>query len=85
MEPPFRCDYGYNVHVGERFYANFDCVSLDVCPAEFGADCLLGPGVRVYTAIHPLHADERAGGLGFGVRSPSTTSGSADGRSATPA
>ena len=66
MEPPFRCDYGYNVRVGERFYANFDCVVLDVCPVEFGANCLLGPGVRVYTATHPLDAGERAGGLESG-------------------
>lgn len=63
VEPPFRCDYGYNVHVGEGFYANFDCVVLDVRRVEFGRNCLLGPGVHVYTATHPLDAEERAAGL----------------------
>jgi len=66
VEPPFRCDYGYNVHVGDGFFANFDCVVLDVCPVEFGENCLLGPGVHVYTATHPLDAEERAGGLESG-------------------
>jgi maltose O-acetyltransferase len=60
VEPPFRCDYGYNVHVGENFYANFDCVVLDVCPVEFGRNCLLGPGVHVYAATHPLRREEGA-------------------------
>jgi len=66
VEPPFRCDYGYNVHLGETFYANFDCVFLDVCRIEIGDDCLLGPGVHVYTATHPLDADERRAGLEYG-------------------
>ncbi|MDL5361991.1 sugar O-acetyltransferase [Halalkalicoccus sp. NIPERK01] len=66
VEPPFRCDYGSNIHVGEDFYANFDCVILDVRRVEFGRDCLLGPGVHVYTATHPLDADERAAGLEYG-------------------
>lgn len=66
VEPPFWCDYGYNIHVGDGFYANFDCVVLDVCPVEFGANCLLGPGVHVYTATHPLDAGERAKGPEYG-------------------
>jgi maltose O-acetyltransferase len=66
VEPPFRCDYGYNVHAGDGFYANFDCVVLDVCPVEFGENRLLGPGVHVYTATHPLDAAERAAGLEYG-------------------
>jgi len=66
VEPPFRCDYGYNVRVGERFYANFDCVFLDVCRVEFGDDCMLGPGVHVYTATHPLDPIERTAGLESG-------------------
>ncbi|ADJ16267.1 sugar O-acetyltransferase [Halalkalicoccus jeotgali] len=67
VEPPIRCDYGYNVHVGENFYANFDCVILDVRRVEFGTRCLLGPGVHVYTATHPLDAEERAAGLESGA------------------
>lgn len=66
VEPPFRCDYGYNIHVGEDFYANFDCVLLDVCRVEIGRNCLLGPGVHVYTATHPLGTDERNAGLEYG-------------------
>ncbi|MFC5969946.1 maltose acetyltransferase domain-containing protein [Halomarina salina] len=66
VKPPVRCDYGYNVHVGYRFFANVDCVFLDVCRIEFGDDCLLGPGVHVYTATHPLDPDERAAGLEYG-------------------
>ena len=63
VEPPFRCDYGYNLHVGGGFFANFGCVALDVRRVEFGENCLLGPGVHVYTATHPLDAAERAADL----------------------
>jgi maltose O-acetyltransferase len=66
IEPPFRCDYGYNIHVGENFYANFDCVILDVCRVDVGQDCLVGPGVHIYTATHPLDPEERARGLEYG-------------------
>lgn len=66
IEPAFKCDYGYNIHVGENFYANFDCVILDVCKVRFGDNCLLGPGVHIYTAAHPLHANERNSGAEFG-------------------
>ncbi|WP_135303967.1 sugar O-acetyltransferase [Haloarcula amylovorans] len=66
VEPPFRCDYGYNIRVGEGFFANFDCVFLDVCPIEFGESCMLGPSVHVYTATHPLDASERVAGPEYG-------------------
>jgi maltose O-acetyltransferase len=66
IEPPFRCDYGYNIHVGERFYANFDCVMLDVCRIDVGRNCKLGPGVHIYTATHPLGPDERRAGAEYG-------------------
>lgn len=66
IEPPFRCDYGYNIYLGDNFYANFDCVMLDVCPIYVGNNCLLGPGVHIYTATHPLDATERATGKEFG-------------------
>ncbi len=61
VEPPFRCDYGYNIRVGDAFYANVDCVVLDVAPVTFGDHCKLGPGVHVYTATHPLDAEARRG------------------------
>ncbi len=66
VEPPFRCDYGYNIHVGPNFYANFDCVLLDVCRISIGRNCLLGPGVHIYTATHPRDPEERAEGLEYG-------------------
>ena len=66
VEPPFRCDYGAQVAVGDDFFANFGCVFLDVCPVEFGDRCLLGPSVHVYTATHPLDAATRAEGREFG-------------------
>ncbi len=66
IEPTFRCDYGYNIHVAENFYANFDCVFLDVCEIKIGNNCFLAPGVHIYTATHPLNAKERISGAEFG-------------------
>lgn len=66
IEPTFRCDYGFNIHVGENFYANFDCVILDVCPVHIGKNCFMAPGVHIYTATHPLDPIERASGVEFG-------------------
>lgn len=62
MEPNIRFDYGYNTHVGENFYANFDCTILDVCEVRFGDNCMLAPGVHIYTATHPLNPAERNSG-----------------------
>ncbi|WP_144797142.1 sugar O-acetyltransferase [Halorubrum depositum] len=62
VQPPFRCDYGYNVAVGDDFFANYGCVFLDSNPIAFGDRCLLGPGVHVYTPTHPLDPEERATG-----------------------
>ena len=66
IEPSFRCDYGYNIFLGENFYANFDCVILDVCPVHIGKNCMLAPGVHIYTATHPLDPIERNSGLEYG-------------------
>ncbi|WP_336219072.1 maltose O-acetyltransferase [Citrobacter amalonaticus] len=66
IEPSFRCDYGYNIFLGKHFYANFDCVMLDVCPIHIGDNCMLAPGVHIYTATHPLDATERNSGLEYG-------------------
>lgn len=62
VEPNIRVDYGYNIFVGENFFANFDCVILDICEVRFGDNCLLGPGVHIYTATHPIDPDERNAG-----------------------
>ncbi|AGB39460.1 sugar O-acetyltransferase [Natronococcus occultus] len=66
VEPPFRCDYGDQIAVGDEFFANFGCVVLDVRSVTVGDRCLLGPGVHVYTATHPLEAAARAEGVEYG-------------------
>lgn len=66
VEPDFRCDYGYNIHLGENFYANFNCVILDVCKVQIGNNCMMAPGVHIYTAAHPLNPYERIAGTEYG-------------------
>ena len=63
VEAPFHCDYGFNISVGTRFYANVNCVFLDCAPIEIGDHVLLGPAVHLYTATHPLDAADRRKGL----------------------
>ncbi|DAZ94817.1 TPA: hypothetical protein N0F65_012844 [Lagenidium giganteum] len=63
IETPFRCDYGYNIHIGDAVFMNFNCVLLDVCEIRIGGRTLLGPGVQIYTASHPLDPDVRKQGL----------------------
>ncbi|HHX56393.1 MAG TPA: sugar O-acetyltransferase [Clostridiales bacterium] len=66
IEPTFNCDYGCNIHVGENFYANYNCVILDVCEVNIGKNCLIAPQVGIYTATHPIKASERSLGLELG-------------------
>lgn len=66
VTPTIRCDYGFNIHVGENFYANFDCVFLDVCEIQIGDNCMIAPGVHIYTATHPLDPTARNSGKEFG-------------------
>eukprot|EP01039_Chlorochromonas_danica_P005831 gene5831-6421_t len=66
IEPSLRVDYGYNIHVGENFYANFDCTILDVCEVRIGDNCMFGPGVSLYTATHPIDPYERTAGQEYG-------------------
>ncbi|UOQ43553.1 sugar O-acetyltransferase [Halobacillus salinarum] len=66
IEPPFYCDYGYNIHVGDGFFANFNCVFLDVCEIRIGKRALLGPNVQLYTATHPMERKTRASGVEAG-------------------
>ncbi|MFX3619367.1 MAG: maltose acetyltransferase domain-containing protein [Sporolactobacillus sp.] len=65
IEPEFHCDYGYNIHVGDWFFANFGCVILDGAPVVIGKHCMLAPGVHIYTATHPLDPAERIAGIEF--------------------
>jgi maltose O-acetyltransferase len=59
MEPPFFCDYGANILLGERVFFNFNCVVLDVCLVKIGSFTLFGPAVQIYTATHPMNAELR--------------------------
>jgi maltose O-acetyltransferase len=59
MEPPFFCDYGSNILLGERVFFNFNCVVLDVCQVKIGDFTLFGPAVQIYTATHPINAELR--------------------------
>ncbi len=66
IEPPFRCDYGWNIYLGQNFYANFGVVMLDVCTIRVGDNVLLAPNVQIYTAHHPLNPEERLTGRELG-------------------
>jgi maltose O-acetyltransferase len=59
MQPPFFCDYGSNIELGERVFFNFNCVVLDVCPVRIGSFSLFGPAVQIYTPMHPFNAEQR--------------------------
>ena len=59
IQPPFFCDYGSNIKLGERVFFNFNCVVLDVCEVRVGDFTLFGPAVQVYTAMHPMNAELR--------------------------
>jgi maltose O-acetyltransferase len=59
MQPPFFCDYGSNILLGQRVFFNFNCVVLDVCRVTVGDYTLFGPAVQVYTATHPMNAELR--------------------------
>lgn len=65
VRPGLRCDYGFNISVGARSFLNFDCVLLDSNRIVIGSEVLLGPGVHVYTATHPVGAAERCAGVEY--------------------
>lgn len=66
IRPPFYCDYGYNIHLGDGVFLNFNCVILDVVEVRIGAGTQIGSGVQILTADHPREAQTRARGLEFG-------------------
>ncbi len=65
IEPPFHCDYGYNIYTGNNVYFNVNCVLLDVMPIRIGSNVLFGPGVQLYTATHPADAEKRQKGAEY--------------------
>jgi maltose O-acetyltransferase len=65
IEPPFHCDYGRNIDVGDDVYMNVGCIVLDCAPVRIGARVLIGSGVQLVTAAHPIDASQRRSGLEF--------------------
>lgn len=62
FEPTFRCEFGYNIHLGRNFFANFDCVLLDGSTITIGDNVLFGPRVSIFTSNHAADPRERAAG-----------------------
>ncbi|WP_338780145.1 sugar O-acetyltransferase [Metabacillus sp. FJAT-52054] len=62
LEPNFRCEFGFNITIGDHFYANFDCVMLDGAEIHIGNHVLFGPRVGIYTSNHAIDPKERAAG-----------------------
>ena len=67
VETPFYCDYGCNIEVGENFFANYGCIILDVNKVKIGKNCMLAPNVGIYSATHPIKAEERYNGVELGL------------------
>jgi maltose O-acetyltransferase len=63
IQPPFYCDYGYNIQIGAKVFFNFNCVVLDVAQVTIGSRTMFGPNVQIYTATHPMDYKLRASGL----------------------
>lgn len=70
IEPPFQCDYGSNIQVGNVVFFNYDCIVLDTCKVSIGNNVIIGPRVCIYTASHPICAEIR--GEGFNIGKPIT-------------
>ena len=67
IEAPFHCDYGYNIEVGENFFANYNLTVLDVGKVKIGKNAQIAPNVSIYTAGHPIHPDSRNSGYEYGI------------------
>jgi galactoside O-acetyltransferase len=67
IESPFHCDYGSNIEVGDWFFANYNCVILDVGKVVIGNNVMFAPNVSIYTAGHPIHPDSRNSGYEYGI------------------
>lgn len=64
---PFRCDYGFNIEVGDNFYANYNLTILDVGKVTIGDNVMIAPNVSIYTAGHPIHPDSRNSMYEYGI------------------
>ncbi|MFB3164433.1 sugar O-acetyltransferase [Neobacillus sp. 179-J 1A1 HS] len=66
IEHNFHCDLGYNIHVGENFYAAYNCTILDMAEVKIGHNCMIGPNVGIYTAGHSIEPKDR-NKSGYGI------------------
>ncbi len=66
IRPPFFCDYGYNISLGDGLFLKLNCVILDVVEVSIGDRTQIGPAVQIYAADHPRDAETRRSGLEFG-------------------
>ncbi len=67
INPPFYCDYGFNIEVGRNFFANYNCTMLDVAKITIGDNCFMASNVAIYTAGHPIHPDSRNSMYEYGI------------------
>lgn len=67
INPPFFCDYGSHIEVGDNFFANYNCTILDVAKVKIGNNVMLAPNVSIYTAGHPLHPESRNSAYEYGI------------------
>jgi maltose O-acetyltransferase len=59
IEHNFHCDLGYNIHIGDHFYAGYNCTILDMAEVRIGDNCMIGPNVGIYTAGHSIEPKDR--------------------------
>lgn len=64
--PLFRFNFGFNIHIGDNFYSNFDCIIIDECEVRIGKNCMIGPRTTICTATHPIDVETRISGLEYG-------------------
>ncbi|KLU72722.1 MAG: hypothetical protein RHS_1419 [Robinsoniella sp. RHS] len=68
INPPFYCDYGSHIEVGDNFFANYNCSIIDVAKVTIGNNVMLAPNVAIYTAGHPIHPDSRNSAYEYGIK-----------------
>ncbi len=67
LNPPFYCDYGSHIEVGKNFFANYNCMIIDVAKVKIGDNCQMAPNVAIYTAGHPVHPASRNTAYEYGI------------------
>ncbi|MCL2050778.1 MAG: sugar O-acetyltransferase [Lachnospiraceae bacterium] len=67
IEPCFRCEYGWNIEIGDNFYANFNLIILDEGKVTIGNNVMCAPNVSIFTAGHPVHPLARNSGYEYGI------------------